>query len=382
MAFNGYLGTEQLQEITKAAVDGDLVFTDRQLLLRGIRKSFALGLPKASSPLDQIQQDLTRLNDVERLEGGQIPLVQFLENAAFQLKLQERKEAEVFERYANRINNSAGGLATLPDPKLLPEVVKKEAILGFDETLDFVFLATGASMGRSVARLLVPRFENGVAVNNQSGGPWVMLGTGWLIGPKMVLTNHHVINARRSEEPDAAAADLDRQARQSTAEFDFDTGKNPVPVQVDSLIVSSTNLDYALLRLVDDAGRQPLRLLDGLVTMTAATRLPLNIIQHPRGQTKRIAFRNNLLTGADAETVRYFTDTDFGSSGAPVFDDGWRVVALHRGACFVDDIQYQGKSSGYVNFGSQIQAILEDIRKQSPAVHTELMQAQQNLPPA
>ncbi len=47
-------------------------------------------------------------------------------------------------------------------------------------------------------------------------------------------------------------------------------------------------------------------------------------------------------------------------------DDRWRVVALHRGARHVGRIQFQGKDEAFVNFGSQIQAILADIGANDP----------------
>ena len=71
--------------------------------------------------------------------------------------------------------------------------------------------------------------------------------------------------------------------------------------------------------------------------------MAVNIVQHPRGEYKRVAVRNNLVSAADETTVRYFTDTDYGSSGSPVCDDQWRVVALHRGARRAKDVQFQGK---------------------------------------
>jgi hypothetical protein len=59
--------------------------------------------------------------------------------------------------------------------------------------------------------------------------------------------------------------------------------------------------------------------------------MAVNIVQHPRGEHKQVAFRNNLVSAADATIVRYFTDTDHGSSGSPVCDDHWRVVASIEG---------------------------------------------------
>src|SRR5262249_45874659 len=155
-----------------------------------------------------------------------------------------------------------------------------------------------------------PRFENGAAVKGGAGEPWLMQGTGWMIGPELLITNHHVINARLSDEPNASAGDFERQGRETAVEFDYDNGKTPVRAVVQSVVASSPDLDYAILRLNDGAGRPPLRISPDPVIVQATTYLSVNIIQHPRGMFKQLAIRNNLVSGADQDTVRYFTDTD------------------------------------------------------------------------
>jgi endonuclease G len=58
----------------------------------------------------------------------------------------------------------------------------------------------------------------------------------------------------------------------------------------------------------------------------------LTIIQHPRGERKQVCVRENkLLKYAENEPwVWYQTDTVGGSSGSPVFNTSWDVVALHH----------------------------------------------------
>jgi endonuclease G len=59
---------------------------------------------------------------------------------------------------------------------------------------------------------------------------------------------------------------------------------------------------------------------------------PANIIQHPEGRRLEIAFRENDIISASAESafVHYTTDTLPGSSGSPVFNDEWKIIALHH----------------------------------------------------
>ena len=54
------------------------------------------------------------------------------------------------------------------------------------------------------------------------------------------------------------------------------------------------------------------------------------IIQHPEGNPKQIALRNNSIIDMSlADALIYVSDTAPGSSGAPVFNNEWQVIALH-----------------------------------------------------
>ncbi len=109
--------------------------------------------------------------------------------------------------------------------------------------------------------------------------------------------------------------------------------------------------------------------------------VPVNIIQHPGGQPKRVALRNNLVYTADDKDVRYFTDTRGGSSGSPVFTDDWRVVALHRGTRRVEenDVIFQGRKEAFVNVGTQMSSVMRHLAEHSPEVHAEIAAAQSAL---
>lgn len=49
-----------------------------------------------------------------------------------------------------------------------------------------------------------------------------------------------------------------------------------------------------------------------------------------------------------------------------MFDDNWRVAALHRGSRMVGNVMFRGKSTAFVGAGTQISAILEDMKVSSP----------------
>ena len=65
---------------------------------------------------------------------------------------------------------------------------------------------------------------------------------------------------------------------------------------------------------------------------------PVNIVQHPKGDLKQVVIRENKLLdlpdtqpGSDIDQyAHYEADTDPGSSGSPVFNDQWEVIALHH----------------------------------------------------
>jgi endonuclease G, mitochondrial len=376
MAFAGYLSPAEINDLTAAALTAGLHEVPRATRLAGIPVGFVAAMPRADTALDQFVLDLVQISQVERMAGGQVPLLTLLSNAVARLHLVESAEAGPFERALSRVGSLTAGVPALPAPETLPEVAKQEQVIGVDDTMDLSFFRSGLDMARAVAQILVPRFEGGVA-QKAAGGPWLLRGTAWLLAPRFAVTNHHVINARLRGEAAASGDDLLKQAVNASLRFDFDDREAPgSPIGIARLAAWSASLDYALLELAAATDRPIPRIQAAPVEVTATTRMAVNIIQHPRGEYKRVAFRNNLATAADGTTVRYFTDTDQGSSGSPVCDDRWRVVALHRGARHTEGVQFQGRTEAFVNFGSQIQAVLADIRTQDPTAAAAIAAAQ------
>ena len=143
-------------------------------------------------------------------------------------------------------------------------------------------------------------------------------------------------------------------------------------VEVMRLEAFDEDLDFAILRLKNAVTRTPLRINKTLVVFSQGIYVPVNIIQHPSGHPKRVALRNNLLTDADATTIRYFTDTLTGSSGSPVFNDAWQVIGLHRGSTAINGVSFQGRSTAVVNIGTQITAILNHLEVNAKALRDEI----------
>ncbi|MFG2869454.1 trypsin-like peptidase domain-containing protein [Streptomyces sp. NPDC048338] len=369
-----YLSPEDVVRVRNAALDAGLAESAvRPLLFDGTTPRFRASLPVLDSPLRQMHSDLVTMNRVERLIDGTVPLEVWLRNAIAQTL--EAGPLTVLQRALDDVARDAAGEPDVP-PGALPGESKEEIIFR-DDTVPFEFLHAGVLAGTAVARLKVPPYESGAPL--QPAYPHA--GTGWLIGPGLLITNHHVVNARTRTpgvRPTVAEADLQLQVRNSRSRFDY--GADDAETEeatAGALVAWDEALDYAILRL--SAGLPPrpvLRVATAPLLLTGTDPVAVNIIQHPGGQPKRVALRNNLVYQADEHDIRYFTDTRSGSSGSPVFTDDWTVVALHRGTRRVDEVDYQGRATAFVNVGTQMSAILAHLQGTRPELYEEIMSAQ------
>jgi endonuclease G len=343
---------------------------NRAALLAGIDRHCVARLPVAADAGAQLLSDLETLNGIERLADGSVPLRIWLGAAA--ALASGTDEARIFRHALDQLDHRVTGRPPLPDPPTLAEY--KEVIVYQDDTVPYSFLAAGVEAGQAVAKLAVPRFECGYQRRlAQTGEPVLYLGTGWLVTDELLATNHHVVNARESDEDDAVNRDLELQVAHTAVEFGYDArGAQTERVRVRSLEAWDKGLDYAILRLDAPTTRRPLRLATTRLVRRRGEYVPVNIIQHPDGGPKRIAIRNNLVTASTDTQLRYFTDTNKGSSGAPVLDDTWTVVALHWGSAAADGVRFQGRSTAWVNVGTHITTVLDHLRGHCPSLFEEI----------
>jgi len=219
---------------------------------------------------------------------------------------------------------------------------RAEAIIvaGQPTFVDVAFLALGLDRARSVCRLGVRFPEEGS-------------GTGFRIGTHHLLTNHHVVYDHQRADRKAMAAD-------AWFNYEADVHGQPKKVvqiacDVDSIVGEKAD-DWALIRtaepIPDDFPALP-------ITGADIPRIDdrVYIIQHPYGQPKKVAFQHNLVRAVGPDTIQYWTDTDLGSSGSPVFDETWRVVGLHHFA-----VSAQGDPTNVRNQGRRIDRIVERMQ--------------------
>ena len=155
-------------------------------------------------------------------------------------------------------------------------------------------------------------------------------GTGFLVAPGLMLTNEHVLRTA------AEAGDSDLELDFEENRFGDAKRTEIFRLRPETFFLADTALDFALVGvdLVSQNGTQldsfsvlPLIGEEGKVRIGEA----VNVVQHPLGRVKQVAIRNNLLVDLpEGPYFHYEADTDKGSSGAPVFNDFWEVVALHH----------------------------------------------------
>lgn len=243
-----------------------------------------------------------------------------------------------------------------------------ESIVGSTEDFQRAsFLSQGAACARSVGYV-----EVNYGVRSE-------IGTGFLISPSLFITNHHVIE-------DATAA----KGAQVTFFREMDDRGRPKPTTTYlldpdrfALFSPDAELDYAVIALgqPQSGGAGPSDL--GFCPLSNhpdkhVIGMNTNIVQHPSGWPKMITVRNNILTWRTDHTLLYETDTEQGSSGSPVFNDDWQLVALHHwGEPFIDRNAFGTEVPKNVNEGVRISAIYMDLARKLdglPAAWKPLLQ--------
>ena len=190
----------------------------------------------------------------------------------------------------------------------------------------------------------------------------MMYGTGFLVGPDLVMTNYHVMKPVIDGTPkpenvkfrfdykimeDGETINSGTVYRLAAKDWLIDASEySAVDKLVDpgDAVPEPTQLDYAMVRLSGEPGNLP-------VGANAEPGAPhrkwvqlskqsydfepdtaLYIVQHPQGEPLKMCIDTEAIieVNSNRTRVRYRTNTEKGSSGSPCFNKDWELVALHH----------------------------------------------------
>ncbi len=244
-----------------------------------------------------------------------------------------------------------------------------EAVINSEDNFLDVYLLRGALYcAQAVGRVEVPKGK--------------ARGTGFLVGPDLFLTNQHVLKEEAYLEEAVVRFGYMNDASGVTA-----AGK-VFGFQPSFYFASpAKELDYALVRLEEkplagitangELATAPIEALlmagkhRGYLALTPrflVDRARVNILQHPDGDPLKVVLTQNYVVHRTQNRLQYVADTMEGSSGSPVFNHNWEVVALHHsGSPYPPDavgdvVKKAWKGRFRVNEGIPMRAVLEDFR--------------------
>jgi hypothetical protein len=222
--------------------------------------------------------------------------------------------------------------------------------------------------------------ENQICCIEIQGKP---AGTGFLLGPSVVMTNYHVVERviEGGVAPKQVKLRFDFRATSDNMPINpgqtynlaevLDSSKySPVDTQPDTGAVPEPNqLDYALLKVDGAPGDDPASMKDmsepagpprGWIKFSETdydfeSAPALFILQHPEGRPLKLALDTESVfkVNSNQTRVRYHTNTEPGSSGSPCFNANWELVALHHSG----DPNYKDLKKAEYNQGIPFAAI-------------------------
>ncbi|MGM0878894.1 MAG: DNA/RNA non-specific endonuclease [Bacillota bacterium] len=260
------------------------------------------------------------------------------EKTARELETKNPLEVDTPERVAFRkaIINPRDGLAI-------------ERLIGQNDLFPISYLEAGLKAAKPVCRIEV----------RDSIGSVLGHGTGFLVSPSLLLTNNHVL---KNED----------MALFSLVQFNYELDLNLKERQIKSfrftpkrLFITDQNLDFTLVA-IEEVSADGTKLSDfGFLPLMSRRGKALvgeyvSIVQHPSGAPKAVTIRENKITDIFDDYIHYSTDTMEGSSGSPVYNDEWIVIALHHAG-----VPDPNDNTKYIcNEGIRISSILQFVMEQ------------------
>jgi endonuclease G, mitochondrial len=215
-----------------------------------------------------------------------------------------------------------------------PTTVEFERLLGTNDLVDEFYLERALLAANPICRISI-----GTPSGHERGA-----ATGFMISPRLLLTNEHVFGS--AEEAETSFADFN---------YRFDIAGRPETsyrfrLRPDLFFFNDESLDFALVSVEPQSMENNASLSNfgyhRLIPEKGKILLKewMTIIQHPGGARRQFAIRENeCIAIEDPDVIWYMSDTAQGSSGAPVLNDSFQVVALHHAG-----VPKQDKQGNYI----------------------------------
>jgi V8-like Glu-specific endopeptidase len=247
--------------------------------------------------------------------NGSLIIIDFIE-----LLYQETNNV-YYLQLVNKLNNEKPiKLKDYKSDNWNPELKNLQKVIESQNTfLNINFLEQGSKAAKSVCKI---RVKNKYSKEYE-------VGTGFIIKDNILVTNHHVIS--NIEEANSS---------EFIFNFELSIKGNPLEKKIyyadsETLFKTDKHSDLTIIKIKDN----PNKLFNFISFSDLEIKVGdfVNIIQHPDGDYKKIALYHNIVVFKDNDIIQYLTDTNYGSSGAPVFDSDWKVIAIHHKGGFLTE---------------------------------------------
>jgi hypothetical protein len=142
------------------------------------------------------------------------------------------------------------------------------------------------------------------------------IGTGVLVGKSLLLTCHHIFSKT--------------QVQKAWVRFNYQAGKYPLDIDIFELdlnfISYSHLLDFTLVKIEGEPNQQTITPSNTPLEREQAIRS----IHHPQGKPVEISEEGKIVQVGE-DYICHNLKTTEGSSGAPIFNRQWELIAIHRG---------------------------------------------------
>ncbi|MCV9963376.1 trypsin-like peptidase domain-containing protein [Pararhizobium sp. BT-229] len=329
------------------AIDKDLVSSIVAEILKKLEEMPPK--PAAASLRLEIGATVQSPRDLERRPPGQkdVPFI------------------KAYDKVARPFEDLAGSHAVDDPEKMLKGwtrseefVVRPELAVGKYVTSPAALLQVLADRRRAVAIITAEGLDF-------RGEPSAWSGTGFLVAPNILLTNHHVLNSREV----ASSARVEFNYEVSPENVLVGSSARPQAIQSFSLdpqrlFVTSPldgGLDYTFVWIEGGAhsafGAIPME----RASFTVDKGDQAFIIHHPDGRPKEVSLDDTEILHIDSKIIHYASDTEGGSSGSCVFDKRGRLIAVHHASVEKTATLQDGTTTDVVNEGIKIAAIAMDL---------------------